>query len=59
MSSDTLLEGGDSLAASKSISHMPLNEPLGWTFIGWVASLVWFLTDNSLPPRPHPNWWWR
>jgi hypothetical protein len=24
-----------------------LNLLTGWTFIGWVASLVWSLTDNT------------
>jgi len=24
-----------------------LNLFLGWTFVGWVAALVWSLTDNS------------
>jgi hypothetical protein len=26
-----------------------LNLLLGWTFLGWVAALVWSLTDNTQP----------
>jgi Superinfection immunity protein len=26
---------------------------LGWTFIGWVAAMVWACTDNVLPEPTH------
>jgi hypothetical protein len=29
-----------------------LNFFLGWTFIGWIVSLVWALSSDPLPPRP-------
>src|ERR1700677_4724816 len=30
-----------------------LNFFLGWTFIGWIASLIWGLSSNTRPPaRP-------
>jgi Superinfection immunity protein len=28
-----------------------LNLFLGWTFLGWVAALVWAFTDNVDTPR--------
>jgi cytochrome c biogenesis protein CcdA len=28
-----------------------LNILLGWTFLGWVVSLVWSLTDNVKPKK--------
>jgi len=28
-----------------------LNIFLGWTFLGWVAALVWAMTNNVAPPR--------
>lgn len=31
-----------------------LNLFLGWTFIGWVLSLVWALTANTVPPDNRP-----
>lgn len=30
---------------------LALNLFLGWTFLGWVAAIVWSLTDNVEPPR--------
>jgi uncharacterized membrane protein len=27
-----------------------LNLCLGWTFLGWVAALVWAMTNNVAPP---------
>ena len=27
-----------------------LNFFLGWTFIGWIASLIWALSANNRPP---------
>jgi hypothetical protein len=29
-----------------------LNLFLGWTLLGWVAALVWSLTDYVEPPKP-------
>ena len=29
-----------------------LNFFLGWTFIGWVAALIWAFTDNRVPELP-------
>jgi hypothetical protein len=32
---------------------------LGWTFLGWVISLVWALTDYTKPPTQisiHSDW---
>lgn len=31
-----------------------LNTFLGWTFIGWVAALVWSVTANK--NQPNPDW---
>lgn len=31
-----------------------LNILLGWTFLGWVAALVWACTDNVMPQVPVP-----
>jgi hypothetical protein len=31
-----------------------LNLLLGWTFVGWVAALVWSLTSQVEPPPPPP-----
>lgn len=28
-----------------------LNMLLGWTFLGWVGSLIWSLTSPSAPPQ--------
>jgi uncharacterized membrane protein YqaE (UPF0057 family) len=28
-----------------------LNLLLGWTFLGWVAALVWALTKDLTPPK--------
>lgn len=28
-----------------------LNLLLGWTVLGWVASLVWAMTDPGIPPK--------
>ena len=34
-----------------------LNLLLGWTFLGWVAALVWALTDNTRKPRDDDDEW--
>ena len=39
------------IAASKGRSNVgaisALNILLGWTFLGWIAALVWALTDGK------------
>ena len=30
-----------------------LNIFAGWTFVGWLASLIWSLTDNTEEQRTH------
>lgn len=29
-----------------------LNLFLGWTFLGWVAALVWAVADDKMPQEP-------